>query len=397
MVINKRKICVVTTSRADYGLLYYLIKEIDDDHELELQLVVAGMHLAPEFGCTCDQIKKDGFEIKDKVEFLVSSDSDIGVAKSAGLALLSFTESFSRLYADIIVLLGDRYETLSAATAAHILRIPIAHIHGGELTLGAMDDCFRHAITKLSQVHFPVTERCRERVIKMGEQPSLVHNVGAPGLDHIKHTTLLSRRQLKEKYNISFADKVFVCTYHPETSLGKVFYNGLLNLLSVLNEFKNTTIVFTLSNSDEAGRAFSEKIKEFTREDELYRHSFAALGSVDYMSLIKQSDIVIGNSSSGLIEVPYLKKPSVNIGCRQKGRETASSVLCCGTSKEGIITAINQALSFEFLEKANNVSSPYGEGDASIKIKEVLKSMSIDGILTKKFYESRCEQSICYS
>jgi len=383
---SKRKICVVTGTRAEYGLLYWLMKEIQQDPELELQLVVTGMHLSPEFGLTWKQIEEDGFFINEKVEMLLSSDTPSGVAKSTGLGIIGFADSFARLCPDILVLLGDRFETIAAATAAHISQIPIAHIHGGETTEGAIDEAFRHAITKMSQLHFVAAEPYRKRVIQMGEKPETVFLVGAPGLDHLEHLSFLNRQELEKDLDLSLDPPLFLVTYHPVTLEGdpSVPFNELLNALETFPEAK---IVFTFPNADTRGRVLIKMIEEFVSKNTHRAKAFSSLGQQRYLSLMKICDVVIGNSSSGLAEAPSFGVPTINIGNRQKGRLKATSVIDCPEQKENIVNAIKEALSPEFKQFASKAENPYGFGGASKKIKEVLKAIALDGLLEKSFFD----------
>lgn len=382
---NRRSICVVTGTRAEYGLLYWLMKEIQDDPDLDFQVIVTGAHLAPEFGLTWKQIEEDGFEIDEKIEMLLSSDTPAGIAKSTGLGIIGFADAFTRLKPNLVVLLGDRFEIFAVATAAHIARIPIAHIHGGETTEGAIDEAFRHAVTKMSQIHFVAAEPYRKRVIQMGEDPSRVFLTGTPGLDHLKKTPLLSRDEMEVDLGIQLEAPLFLVTYHPVTLQGNP-KKPFGELLTALEEFPDASIVFTHSNADTEGRNLISMIEDHAaaRPDRI--RSVASLGQRRYLSLLKICDAVVGNSSSGLTEAPSFGVPTVNIGDRQKGRLKASSVLNCPEERRVISETIRKALSPAFKEIASNTQNPYGSGGASEKIKQILKEISLEGLLEKSFY-----------
>lgn len=383
---SKRKICVVTGTRAEYGLLYWLLKEIKDDPDLELQLVATGMHLSPEFGLTYRTIEADGFTIAAKVEMLLSSDTPVGIAKSIGLGVIGFADAFARLQPDILVILGDRYEILAAAQTALIARIPLAHIHGGEATEGLIDEAIRHAVTKMAHLHFVASEPYRDRVMQLGENPDLVFNFGAPGLDHISKMPLLNREEFEEAINFKLGKINFLVSYHPVTLLEAGPEFAMASLLAALEHFPDAGIIFTKPNSDTQGRIIIDMIDQFVEKHSNNSIAFISMGRVRYLSAIQHVDAIIGNSSSGLIEVPVFKKPTVNIGARQRGRLKAKSVIDCDENREAIIAAIHKALSPEFQETLTDVISPYGYGDVSTKIKDILKTINLDGIIMKKFY-----------
>lgn len=383
---RRRCICVVTGTRAEYGLLYWLMKEIQDDPDLDLKVVVTCMHLSPEFGLTWKEIEKDGFPIDERVEMLLSSDTPAGTAKSAGLGVIGFADAFARMYPDIVVLLGDRFETLAAAIAAHMERIPIAHIHGGETTEGAMDEAFRHAVTKMSQLHFVAAAPYRKRVIQMGEDLSRVFLTGSPGLDHLDHTPLMGRDELENDLGIILGSPLLLVTYHPVT-LEENSEEDFGILLKALDSFPDATILFTLPNADTGGRVIMEMIHRYVDSNPGRCRVFASLGQRRYLSLLKYCDAVIGNSSSGLTEAPSFGIPTINIGNRQKGRLRASSVLDFpeeGISMEDII---RKALASSFRDVAANTVNPYGTGGASGKIKDILKETDLNGLLGKRFFD----------
>lgn len=383
----KRKIAVVTGSRAEYGLLYWLMQEIREDAALELQLVVTGMHLSPEFGLTYKNIENDGFIIDEKIEMLLSSDTPVGIGKSMGIAIIGFADAFARLKPDIVVLLGDRFEILAAAQAALVARLPMAHIHGGEATEGLIDEAIRHSITKMAQIHFVAAEPYRNRVIQMGEQPQYVLNVGAPGLDNINKLKLLTREQFEEEIGFSLGNQCFLVTYHPVTLDKEGPQKAFGELLGALDMFPDARIIFTRPNADTDGRGLINMVEDYGKRwpDRVYVTT--SLGQLNYLSAISHVDLVLGNSSSGLIEVPSFKKPTVNIGDRQRGRLMAESVLQCEENMASIIATINKALSSDFQRIVKEVQSPFGNGNSSYRMKEFLKSIDLTGILKKKFYD----------
>jgi len=382
-----RKICVVTGARAEYGLLYWLLKEIKDDPDLELHIIATGMHLSPEFGSTYKIIEEDGFFINAKVEMLLSSDTPVGIAKSIGLAIIGFADALDRLKPDILVLLGDRFEILAAAQAALVARIPVAHLHGGESTEGVIDEAIRHSVTKMSHLHFVAAEPYKKRVIQLGEEPERVFVFGTPGLDNIKRLKLLSKDEFEKAINFKLGKLNFLITYHPVTLLagndnGKV----LKELFKVLDHFSDAKAIFTKPNSDTGGRIISELIDDYVAKQPERFVAFVSLGQLKYLSAIKNVDLVIGNSSSGLIEAPALKKPTINLGIRQQGRLRALSVIDCDENSEAIVIAIKKALSKDFQNKLSKVVLPYGIDDASHKIKELLKIIPLNNFLIKRFY-----------
>jgi UDP-hydrolysing UDP-N-acetyl-D-glucosamine 2-epimerase len=385
--VNKRKICVVSGTRSEYGLLYWLMKEIQEDPGLELQLIATGMHLSNEFGLTYKKIEEDGFRIDEKVEMLLSSDTNVGIAKSTGLGVIGFADAFNRLTPDIVVLLGDRFEALAAAQVAMMLTIPIAHISGGELTQGAIDDSIRHAITKMAQYHFVSAEPYRKRVIQMGEHPDNVFNVGDPGIDNIMRLNLLSKKALQKRLSFELGDVYFLVTYHPVTLGNTNPEKTVMNLISALENFPKAKIIITKSNADAGGRIINEYIDNYALKQPERIYVAVSLGQLLYLSAMKHCDVVIGNSSSGIIEAPMLIKPTVNIGDRQKGRLKAQSIIDCREDTTSIVDAIKVALSPEFKKILPKVISLYGKSNTASQIKEFLKHVVLDKKPVKTFFD----------
>ena len=386
----KKKICVVTGTRAEYGILKPLLRKVKEDNELELQLVVTGMHLSPEFGLTYKQIEEDNFRISEKVEILLSSDTPIGISKSMGLAMISFSEVFDRLKPDLLVLLGDRYEMLSGASSAMVARIPIAHIHGGETTEGAIDEAIRHSVTKMSYLHFTSTEEYRKRVIQLGENPNRVFNVGAMGVEEILNTNLLSKEELEKELDFKIDSKTALVTFHPVTLEENTSEEQFQNILDALDNFKDLKVIFTKANSDTDGRIINKMIDEYVIKNKGKAKAFTSLGQLKYYSTIKYTDFVLGNSSSGILEVPTFKKPTINIGDRQKGRIQAFSIINSKPNLKEIVNSIDKALSEDFNVIIQNIVNPYGNGDTSRKIMKHIKDFlnnKQDGYIKKEFYD----------
>jgi UDP-N-acetyl-D-glucosamine 2-epimerase, UDP-hydrolysing len=381
-----RKICVVTSTRAEYGLLYWLLKEIEADSELKLQFIVTGMHLSPEFGLTYKEIEKE-FKIDKKIEILSSSHTSLDICAEMAIVYEKFAPALAELKPDILVLLGDRYEIFGVAGVASIMQIPIAHIHGGETTQGAFDEAFRHSITKMSHIHFAATNEYANRIIQLGEDPSRVFNVGGPGIENIKKLNLLNKDEFEKSIKFKLAKKNILITFHPvtlENSSAREQFNELLN---ALDELEETNFIFTKANSDTDGDVINKMIDEYVSENPQKAVAFASLGQLRYLSAIKFVDIVLGNSSSGLLEVPSFKKATINIGDRQKGRARASSVIDVRPIKEEILAAIKRAYSKEFEQTLKDTINPYDGGNPSKKMVKILKEIKLDGILKKKFYD----------
>lgn len=384
-----RKIAVVTGTRAEYGLLYWIIKGIHEDPELELQLIVTGMHLSPEFGFTVKEIEKDGFPIAERVEMLLSSDTETTIATSMGLGMIGFAGAYERLKPDILVVLGDRFEILAAVSAAVPFRIPVAHIHGGESTEGQIDEAIRHAVTKMSHIHFTAMEIYRKRVIQMGEPPENVFCFGAPGLDNINKLNLLDKEEISVSLNIPKDKKIGVVTYHSVTLEKATSGYQITELLEAIKKFTEVYWIFTLPNADTEGRIIIEKISNFVKNFPEKGRAFVSLGQLRYLSLLKSASLMVGNSSSGLTEAPSFELPVVNIGDRQRGRVKATDVIDVPEcKKEAISDAVRRALSPEFKKSLKNMKNPCGEGKASEKIVEKLKTISLgEQLIKKRFYD----------
>jgi GDP/UDP-N,N'-diacetylbacillosamine 2-epimerase (hydrolysing) len=381
-----RSVCVVTGSRADYGLLRWVMEGIRASSELELQLVVTGMHLASEFGHTWREIEADGFSIDRKIETLLSSDSPAGVTKSMGLGLIGFADAFSELCPDIVLVLGDRSEIFVAAIAATVACIPIAHLHGGERTEGAIDESFRHSITKMSHLHFVAAEEYRRRVIQLGENPDCVFLVGGLGIDSVLRLPLLSRGELEEAIGLTFAKRNLLITFHPVTLEPAGAEGQMLELLSALESLVETNLIFTMPNADTEGRHLIRMVEEFVSHH-ANAFAFTSLGQLRYLSTIRNVDAVVGNSSSGLTEVPSFKKGTINIGTRQQGRLRASSVIDCDPDRRDIGAAICRLYSSEFQVALLGTQNPYGTGGASDAIVERIESVGIDSLIRKSFVD----------
>lgn len=381
-----RKICVITGTRAEYGLLRWVMQGIKDDPELTLQIIATGMHLSPEFGLTYRNIEQDGFQIDRKVEMLTSSDTSVGIAKSMGLGLIGFADVLNELKPDLIVVLGDRFEIFSAVSAALVARIPVAHLHGGELTEGAFDDAIRHSITKMSHLHFVAAEEYRQRVIQLGEQPDRVFLVGGLGIDNIKRLKLLDREELEAAIDFKLGLKTLLITFHPVTLEAATASEQMAELLVALAELKDTQLLFTMPNADTDGRLMIRMVEEFVAQHTNAR-AYTSLGQLRYLSCVSLVDGVIGNSSSGLAEVPSFRKGTVNIGDRQRGRLRAESVINCEANKSAITEALNILYSDSFQAELRSVVNPYGEGGASDKIVNTIKHYEFDRIVKKTFYD----------
>lgn len=382
-----RKICVITGTRAEYGLLRWVMQGIKEDPELKLQVIVTGMHLSPEFGLTYRAIEQDGFYIDRKVEMLISSDTPVGIAKSMGLGLIGFADALNELHPDLIVVLGDRFEIFSAVAAALVARIPVAHLHGGEATEGLIDEAIRHSITKMSHLHFVAAEEYRQRVIQLGEQPERVFLVGGLGIDNIKRLQLLDRAELETSLDFKLGEKSLLITFHPVTLETTTATGQMAELLAALADLKDTQLIFTLPNADTDGRALIKMVEQFVSQHPNAR-AYTSLGQQRYLSCISYVDGVVGNSSSGLAEVPSFRKGTINIGDRQRGRLQAASVINCEPTRQSIKAALEKLHGTNFQASLSQVRNPYGEGGASEKITAVIKSFALEDVLKKRFYDA---------
>ena len=387
-----RKICVVTSTRAEYGLLYWLLKEIEADSELKLQLIVTGMHLSPEFGLTYKEIEKE-FKIDKKIEILSGSHTSLDICAEMARVYEKFAPALAELKPDILVLLGDRYEIFGVAGVASIMQIPIAHIHGGETTQGAFDEAFRHSITKMSHIHFAATNEYANRIIQLGEDPNRVFNVGGPGIENIKKLNLLSKEEFEKSIDFRLAKKNILITFHPVTLENSSAREQFDEILKTLDELEETNLIFTKANSDTDGDVINKMIDEYVKQNPQKAVAFVSLGQLRYLSAIKFVDIVLGNSSSGLTEVPSFKKATINIGDRQKGRIKATSVIDVLPVKEEILVAIKKVYSKEFEQTLKDTINPYDGGYPSKKMVKILKEINLEGILKKRFYDIgiKCE------
>ena len=382
-----RRICFVTGSRADYGHLSSVIEATQAHGDLTLQIVVTGQHLDPRFGETWTAIVDDGYAIDDKVDLALGDDTPLATAQTVGRGVAALAESFNRLSPDIVVVLGDRFEIFAAAQAALLLNIPLAHIHGGEATEAAVDDAIRHAITKMARLHFCAAEPYSARVKQMGEDPAHVFTVGAPGLDGIATLDYMSREDLSAELAVDLSGSLFVITYHPVTLDLDKGATSIAALTDALGRFDEAAMVFTGVNSDPGNRIISETLAAFVAQDSQKRVTVTSLGQQRYLSALREADVVIGNSSSGLIEAPAFGKPTVNIGDRQKGRLSADSVIDCGNDAAAIQSAIQTALDPAFRTSASQTNPPYGRGGAAAKIVSILSSIDVARLSTKPFHD----------
>ena len=377
-----RKIAVVTGTRAEYGLLHWLAKALDEAADVDLQLIVTGAHLSDDFGATWQQIADDGFEIAAKVEMVEADDSPAATGRALGRGVIGLSDAFERLAPDIVVLLGDRYEIYAAAAAAMMQRIPIAHIHGGETTLGAIDDAIRHAVSKMSHVHFVAAPAFQQKLLHMGEAAERIHLVGAPGLDSIAQLDLLERSALEEDLGLTLEAPLFLVTYHPAT-LSADPVASVDGLLEALGKFEDATILITGTNADAFGRRIAERIERFAADNPNRVRHYVSLGQQRYLSALALADVCIGNSSSGLLEAAALGTATVNVGMRQAGRLRAPSVIDCDEDAASIQAAIKRALSPEIQALAEQRETPYGAPGASQRICQVLRTIDLNGILLK--------------
>ncbi|REC51458.1 UDP-N-acetylglucosamine 2-epimerase (hydrolyzing) [Chryseobacterium piscium] len=380
-----RKVCVVTATRAEYGLLKPLMQLIKESDQLQLQIIATGAHLSPEFGLTYKNIENDGFVINEKVEILLSSDTPASIAKTMGMAMMGMADVLPRLNPDLIVILGDRYEMLSIASAATIFKIPIAHLHGGEITEGAYDDAIRHSITKMSHLHFTSTEEYKNRVIQMGENPKNVFNVGAIGLDNIRDLKLLSKEELEADLGVSFKKYNYQVTFHPETLGNLSSAEQFQNLLNVITKQEDSFFIFTKANADTDGRIINQMIDDFVSEHPTIAKAYSSLGTLRFLSVVKICDAIVGNSSSGILEAPSLFTPTINIGYRQKGRSQALSIINVDNSEEDISSGFESVKKMTAENKLSEVKNPYDNGGAAKEIlKKIIEYKTIE--TNKSFY-----------
>jgi len=376
----------VTGTRAEYGLLFWLMKEIQQDVGLQLQLIVTGMHLSHEFGLTYKEIEKE-FKIDKKIEMVLSSDTAVGISKSMGLAQISFAEAYDELQPDLLVVLGDRYEIFSAVSAAMIAKIPIVHIHGGEATEGLIDESIRHSITKMSHLHFTATEEYKNRVVQLGEHPNRTFNVGGMGIESIKRLDLLSKQEFEKSIGFQLNKQNILVTFHPVTLESLTAKQQFSDLLNTIDKLKDTNIIFTKANSDTDGRVINDMIDIYVKNNANKSIGFISLGQLRYLSALQYMDAMVGNSSSGLLEAPSFKIGTINIGDRQKGRIMADSVISCDPNIESIRRAVGKLYSEEFQNVLEHTKNPYGNGYASTKILKILKDIKLESLIKKKFYD----------
>ena len=379
------KICVITGTRAEYGLFSGLMAKIKKYKKLKLQVLATGTHLSKKHGYTYKEIINDGFKINAKVDLHLSNDQPSSILKSMGIGLKSYAKSFSKLKPDLILVIGDRYETFSAAVAAHFSKIPIAHIHGGESTEGSLDEALRHSISKMSYLHFVAAKKYKETVVQLGENPKRVFNVGGLGADNIKETEFLKLAELQKILKIKFRKKNLIINYHPATLKKFSDKKDFNEVLKSLKEIKNCSIIFTMPNSDQGNQAILTMMKHFIKKNK-NAYFFKSMGKKIFLSCLKYTDCMIGNSSSGLLEMPYFKKATINIGDRQKGRIVASSVINTKANQKDIIKAINKVFSKKFHHKLKKTKALYGNGNTSLKIIKILKKIKIKNIYNKSFY-----------
>ncbi len=386
-VSASRKVCVVTGTRAEYGLLYWLIRGLKDNPAFDLQLVVTGMHLSPEFGLTVRQIEADGLPITRRVEMLLSSDTPVGITKSMGLGQIGFADVWADLQPDLIVVLGDRFEILAAVSAALVFRIPVAHLNGGETTEGAFDESVRHAITKMAHLHFTATEPYRQRVVQLGENPARVFNVGSMGIENINRLTLLDRAAFEESIGFTLGKRNLLVTFHPVTLETGTATAQMEELLAALDALPDTHLIITKPNADTDGRGLIDQIDAFVARRPQTAAAFISLGQLRYLSALRHVDGVVGNSSSGLAEAPSFRIGTVNVGDRQKGRLQAASVINCDPTRASIGTALDTLYSSEFQAALPAARNPYGDASPSAEILDVLRTVELAPLLKKHFYD----------
>ena len=381
------KICVATGTRAEYGLLKPLIDKIKENSSYTLQILITGAHLSPEFGLTVTQVLADGYDTVEKVEMLLSSDTATGIVKSMGLGMIGYADALERLKPDLLVILGDRYEMLAVASSALIFKIPIAHLHGGEITEGAYDDSIRHAITKMSSIHFASTEEHKNRIIQLGENPNVVYNVGAIGLDNIHSLNLLTKQEIETAFDFKFQRYQYLITSPPETLSNHSASDQFRELLTALDQQKESLLIFTKANADTDGRVINTMIGQYVQENPDKAVAFSSMGIINYLSTMNHCTAVVGNSSSGIIEAPSFSKPTINIGNRQKGRMQATSVLNVNVNEPAILAALEKVKQ----RKNEDITNPYGTGNTAIKILAALAKINVNSLLPKPFFNLKID------
>lgn len=381
-----RKICLITTSRADYGIQSRLIKLLQDEKNIDFSLVVSGMHICKKYGLTYREIEQDGIKITKMFDIGMDKNGNEEIAEIMAEGLIKFTKALKEINPDIVVALGDRYEMFSAVQACTLCGIPVAHLHGGETTEGAIDEVFRHSMTKASYLHFTSCEAYRQRVIQLGENPERVFNFGSLGVENTRKINLLHKEELSQNLGVNFLEKSILVTFHPVTFEKGEAERQIDELLEALHELKDTTIIFTKPNADPENQIIAQKIDGFVTQNQ-NAYAFSSLGAVRYLSLVNLVDVVVGNSSSGIIEVPSFKTATVNIGNRQKGRIQADSIINCPPQREDILKALYKAYSPEFRKKLGHVRNPYEGENTAQKILDVLKNVNLEHALKKKFYD----------
>ncbi|MBU0969605.1 MAG: UDP-N-acetylglucosamine 2-epimerase (hydrolyzing) [Proteobacteria bacterium] len=384
-----RKICVYTSTRAEYGLLRNLIRQIHASPELVLQLLVSGTHLVSDQGMTIEEIIRDGFGPDRCVDIELTDDSSEGVCHSMGIAISEYGKFFAEHAPDMVVVLGDRFEAFCCAVAAQVSCIPIAHIHGGESTQGAIDEAFRHGITKMAHLHFPCCEAYRHRIIQMGEQPGHVYNVGALGVENIRRLKFMGREELEGSLNFKLDKPFFLVTFHPVTLEKKGAKDQFEQLLAALDQYPHYKLIFTGSNADTGGRGINEMQEEYKKRHPGQCLGVPSLGYLRYLSAMRLCDAVIGNSSSGILEAPALKVPTINIGDRQKGRSRVQSIVDCDPSKEAILAALERINTQAFQWGLSTMTLPFEKSGTAKKIKEILEKADLKDILKKEFFDIR--------
>lgn len=382
-----RKVCIFTGGRAEYGLLRPLLKELSNDPNVELQLLVSGMHLSNEFGLTYQEIEKDGYICNEKVEMVLSSDTPSSIVKSMGLGMIGFSDALERLSPDVLVTLGDRYENMAVVTSAWVCRIPVAHIQGGEKTLGAIDDQFRHCISKLSTLHFVACEEYRKRVVQLGEEPGRVFDVGALNVDALKKIKILSKSELENQLGINFDKPTILATFHPVTLEKNTSKKNFSEFLAALDDLEGVNVIFTKTLADTEGRIINEMIDKYVSLNSSNTVAFTSLGQLRYVSALNYVDVVAGNSSSGVIETPSFKVPTLNIGKREEGRIMADNLICVDQSKESILSGFKKAFSKDFKKELSCMHNPYEKADTAIKIKDILVNYEFTDTTMKDFYD----------